>query len=105
MNETLFTGKAEAYTASRPSYSPEMIRFLYTDCGFSNQSTITDIGAGTGKFSQLLFWIMWETKPYYAWNLYSVKPANAISEKASGQTYPDAFSLNFLSSRPFFPYS
>lgn len=54
MNETLFTGKAEAYTASRPSYSPEMIRFLYTDCGFSSQSVIADIGAGTGKFSQLL---------------------------------------------------
>ena len=47
---------------------------------------------------------MWGTKPYCTWDLYSVKPANAISEKASGQTYPDAFSLNFLSSRPFFPY-
>jgi hypothetical protein len=60
-------------------------------------------GFSRGIFTTERF--MWGTKPYCTWNLYSVKPANAISEKASGQTYPDAFSLNFLSSRPFFPYS
>jgi hypothetical protein len=60
-------------------------------------------GFSRGIFTTERF--MWETKPYCTWDLYSVKPANAISEKASGQTYPDAFSLNFLSSRPFFPYS
>ncbi len=56
MNETdKFTGLAGYYNASRPAYSNELIDALYKNYGFCANSTIADIGSGTGKFaSQLL---------------------------------------------------
>ena len=53
-NRTLFTGKAADYAAARPSYAPALIDILYARHGFSPSSRIADVGAGTGKFSELL---------------------------------------------------
>lgn len=53
-NQQLFTGKADHYTSARPSYSPDLIRLLYTSGCFCRQSVVADIGAGTGKFSRIL---------------------------------------------------
>lgn len=49
-----FSGLASAYTVGRPTYAAEFIHSLYTDHGFSPQSVIADIGAGTGKFTKQL---------------------------------------------------
>lgn len=53
-NKDLFTGKSEAYKQARPSYPSRFIDCLYNKHGFSSQSVIADIGAGTGKFAKLL---------------------------------------------------
>lgn len=52
--QNMFSGKAENYSISRPSYPKEIIDCLYNKHGFSKGATVADIGAGTGKFSKLL---------------------------------------------------
>ena len=54
MNEKRFTGKAELYRKYRPSYPVELINYLFTEVGFSIDSIIADIGAGTGILTKLL---------------------------------------------------
>lgn len=49
-----FDGRAKDYTASRPSYAPELIDHLYSKYGISKSSIIADIGSGTGKFAKHL---------------------------------------------------
>lgn len=49
-----FTGRAEEYTKSRPAYADEFIDCLYERYGFSENTVIADIGAGTGKFAKQL---------------------------------------------------
>ncbi len=54
MNEDKFTKKSSIYDKYRPSYSTDLIEYLYTKAGFNNKSKIADIGAGTGIFSEQL---------------------------------------------------
>ncbi len=54
MNEEKFTGRAEAYAKFRPGYPDSLFDWLYTELGFSKDSTIADIGAGTGIFAEYL---------------------------------------------------
>ena len=54
MNEEKFSGKADIYKKNRPTYPGELIDYLYSDIGFSHESVVADIGAGTGIFSKLL---------------------------------------------------
>jgi len=54
MNEERFTGKADIYKKYRPTYPKELIEYLYSQVGFSQNSVIADIGSGTGIFSRLL---------------------------------------------------
>jgi len=52
MNTELFTGKAEVYAKSRPGYPEEAIDYI---CGLAPSNAIfADIGAGTGKFTELI---------------------------------------------------
>ena len=53
-NEERFTNKADLYKKFRPTYPKELIDYLYSQVGFSQESIITDIGSGTGIFSRLL---------------------------------------------------
>ncbi len=49
MNNTdLFDGYAKAYTTGRPDYARKLIDHMYDTCGISKDSTIADIGSGTG---------------------------------------------------------
>lgn len=48
MNEEKFSGKAQLYKAYRPTYPDEALDFLYGELGFSSDSIVADIGAGTG---------------------------------------------------------
>jgi ubiquinone/menaquinone biosynthesis C-methylase UbiE len=54
METTKFTGKADVYTKFRPAYPNDFIDYLYHDVGFNENSSIADIGSGTGKFSKQL---------------------------------------------------
>jgi SAM-dependent methyltransferase len=49
-----FSNRVDNYVKYRPSYPKEAIDFLYQDLGFTDQSTIADIGSGTGIFTKLL---------------------------------------------------
>jgi SAM-dependent methyltransferase len=52
MNTEKFTGKADVYAESRPSYAPEAIDYIF---GISPRNAVfADIGAGTGIFTELL---------------------------------------------------
>lgn len=54
MNEELFSGKADVYKKYRSEYPDIFLDYLYSDLGFSPQSIIADIGAGTGMLSKCL---------------------------------------------------
>ena len=54
MNEEKFTGKADLYKKFRPSYPKDLLDYLYSQIGFTQNSVIADIGAGTGILTQLL---------------------------------------------------
>ena len=49
-----FDGRAADYTVGRPGYAPELIDFIYQNCGISEGAVFADIGSGTGKFSKYL---------------------------------------------------
>lgn len=51
MNEEKFTDKADIYDKYRPSYPAELIEWLWENTHAEN---VADIGAGTGKFTELL---------------------------------------------------
>jgi precorrin-6B methylase 2 len=53
-NKDKFTNKAEKYAKYRPIYPPKFIEYLFTELGFTNNSIVADIGAGTGILSKLL---------------------------------------------------
>lgn len=52
MNYDKFTKKALLYDKYRPKYSEKLIDYLYNNVGFSSESVIADIGAGTGILSE-----------------------------------------------------
>jgi SAM-dependent methyltransferase len=52
MNTEKFTGKAEVYAQARPSYANEAIDYIFSLAPKS--AVFADIGAGTGKFSELI---------------------------------------------------
>ena len=54
MNTEKFTGKASLYEKYRPEYPKEFIDYLFNKIGFSKESMIADIGAGTGILSKQL---------------------------------------------------
>lgn len=53
-NTKKFSGRADDYVKGRPGYPNALIDCLYTKYGFTDSSSIADVGAGTGKFSKYL---------------------------------------------------
>jgi len=49
-----FSDRVSNYIGYRPSYPRELIDTLMTECHLNSQSTIADIGSGTGIFSRLM---------------------------------------------------
>lgn len=49
--ENLFTGKAEVYAATRPSYPEQLLQWLESRADFES---VADVGAGTGIFTVFL---------------------------------------------------
>src|ERR1700733_1792479 len=48
-----FSSRVENYVCYRPTYPAEIIDLLRQDCGLTKDSTVADIGSGTGKLSEL----------------------------------------------------
>lgn len=49
-----FSDRVTSYLKYRPSYPVELIDKLIAECGLNTESSVADIGSGTGKFSELL---------------------------------------------------
>ncbi len=48
-----FSNRVENYLKYRPSYPPEIIPLLESECGLSAESVIADLGSGTGFLTEL----------------------------------------------------
>jgi SAM-dependent methyltransferase len=48
-----FTGRVESYRQFRPGYPASVLRLLERECGLTHGSSIVDVAAGTGLFTQL----------------------------------------------------
>ena len=64
MNTEKFTGKAQAYANARPGYPDEAMEYIKTL--IPANAVIADIGAGTGKFTELL--------ARYGYEIFAVEP-------------------------------
>ena len=49
-----FSDRVKVYEDGRPSYSLDLIKFLYEEQGMSSDSSIAEFGSGTGKFTKQL---------------------------------------------------
>ena len=49
-----FSARVENYIRYRPSYPPQVLDTLRSECGLTASSTIADIASGTGIFTRLL---------------------------------------------------
>lgn len=48
-----FSNRVENYLKYRPSYPPEIIPLLESECGLTAQTVIADLGSGTGLLTEL----------------------------------------------------
>src|ERR1700730_7113088 len=48
-----FTSRVDDYVRGRPSYPTETVRLLARECSLTPDSSIADVGSGTGLLSQL----------------------------------------------------
>ena len=71
MNTELFTGKAQSYAKARPGYPQEAVDYISTL--FSADAVIADIGAGTGKFTELLAML--------GYKIFAVEPNSDMREQ------------------------
>lgn len=53
-NTSLFNGRVQNYIKYRPTYPSTLIDFLTQHCGVSSESTVADIGSGTGFLTEML---------------------------------------------------
>jgi len=72
-----FSTQAGTYTQGRPDYPDELNRWLRGTLGIDAQSTVVDLGAGTGKFTRLL-------KPLTE-HLIGVEPVAAMRKEFAAQ--------------------
>jgi SAM-dependent methyltransferase len=54
-----FSSRVDDYARYRPSYPPEVVSLLERECGLNKDSTIADVGSGTGLLSKLLLDAGW----------------------------------------------
>lgn len=72
-NTQKFSGKADVYAKARPGYAPEAITFIKS-LGLTKNSTVADMGSGTGIFSKYLLDIGAQT--------YGIEPNEEMRKKA-----------------------
>ncbi|MGY2291717.1 class I SAM-dependent methyltransferase [Pseudomonas sp. SDO528_S397] len=72
-----FAAQASTYAQGRPDYPSELVGWLSDTLAVTAQSTVIDLGAGTGKFTRLLSRL--------APTLIAVEPVEAMGEKLRQQ--------------------
>jgi SAM-dependent methyltransferase len=48
-----FSSRVDDFARYRPSYPPEILPFLERECGLNSNSTVADVGSGTGLLSKV----------------------------------------------------
>jgi ubiquinone/menaquinone biosynthesis C-methylase UbiE len=86
MNINKFTGKAQVYADARPGYPDEAIKYIMELS--SSDSVFADIGAGTGKLSELL--------AKFGCKLFAVEPNNDMRKQLNEtlSIYKNAIVIN-----------
>lgn len=69
-----FSDRAFDYVRGRPGYPPALLDLLAERCGLGRESTVADLGSGTGIFSELLL--------QRAGRVYAVEPNEAMAAAA-----------------------
>lgn len=69
-----FSDRVENYARYRPSYPPELVRLLESECGLGEGAKVADVGSGTGILSRLLL----EHGAY----VYGIEPNREMREAA-----------------------
>ncbi len=82
-----FSGLSEVYAKSRPGYPTDAIDFILSHCSLTNESTLIDIGSGTGISSRLLS----ARGP----NVIGVEPNDDMRGQAEGEG-PDTENLSYI---------
>ncbi len=72
-----FTAEAQTYSQGRPEYPAELLPWLADQLGAVRGNTVVDLGAGTGKFTQLLV--------RTAADVIAVEPVQAMRNQLSGK--------------------
>lgn len=72
-----FTDRVEAYQRYRPSYPPEVLDLLDSECGLDTPQTLADIGSGTGILTRLLL--------ERGHSVFGVEPNHAMRTAAEGR--------------------
>jgi len=88
MNETKFDGMGGIYAKFRPTYAHAFIEYLCSDVGLNKESTVADIGSGTGILTKQLIQI--------SKNVFGVEPnrdMRAVAENYLGD-FENFFSVN-----------
>ncbi|HKR59130.1 MAG TPA: class I SAM-dependent methyltransferase [Pyrinomonadaceae bacterium] len=49
-----FTSRVENYAKYRPTYPPEVVELLRSECGLTAEAVVADVGSGTGILTELL---------------------------------------------------
>jgi ubiquinone/menaquinone biosynthesis C-methylase UbiE len=82
LNTDKFTGKAQAYATARPGYPDKCIEYIRELV--SPDAVFADIGAGTGKFTELL--------ARYGYKIFAVEPNADMREqlKSTLSPFPNA---------------
>lgn len=57
-----FSDRVDDYVKHRPTYPPEVIETLRSECGLAPASVVADVGSGTGIFSALLLDVGWQVR-------------------------------------------
>jgi len=80
-----FELQVDSYERARPTYPDESVRFMVETLKLNNNSTVCDLGAGTGKFTRLI-------APFVK-KSYAVEPAENMRAKCK-ELLPEVEVLN-----------
>lgn len=94
---TRFSDRVDNYIKYRPGYPPQVLELLKTECGFTPDSLIADIGSGTGISTQLFL--------DHNNTVYGVEPNTEMRTAAEEflKNYPQFHSINATAEQTHLP--
>lgn len=96
-SKTRFSDRVENYRKFRPGYPLQVLELLRTECGFTSESLIADIGSGTGISTQLFL--------EHQNTVYGVEPNSEMRTAAEDflKEYPKFHSINATAEKTHLP--